>query len=132
MYLYLCITRNISLANLDEGVIMHSFFRLVSLLYKVVNRFDTIFIAGIYFSTSFIFFEPQFICDLPKALPAQHQIICLYQSSKRATSLAPSSTFTVLKFFSSSSLIFSRFWHYITSTPKLCLKKSSASNLEIL
>jgi hypothetical protein len=39
--------RNTSLANLDAGVTMHSFFLRDSLLYKVVNKFDRMFKAGI-------------------------------------------------------------------------------------
>src|SRR6185437_3042395 len=47
IYLCFCITRSISLANLDAGITMHSFFLRDSLLYKVVKRLDSTFNAGI-------------------------------------------------------------------------------------
>jgi hypothetical protein len=47
MYLYFCIIRSTSLANLDAGTTMHSFFLRVSLLYRVVNRLDKMLKAGI-------------------------------------------------------------------------------------
>src|SRR5574341_2407119 len=47
MYRCFCITRSTSLENLDAGRIMHSRFLLVSLLYIVVNMFESTFRAGI-------------------------------------------------------------------------------------
>src|SRR5687768_11643434 len=47
IYRYFCITLRISLANLEVGITKHSFFLLISLLYKVLNKFETIFNDGI-------------------------------------------------------------------------------------
>jgi len=47
MYRYFCIVRSTSLANLEAGITIHSFFLLVSLLYTVVNKLDNTFKAGI-------------------------------------------------------------------------------------
>ena len=50
MYRWFCITRSTSLENLEDGLTIHSFFLRTSLLYKVVKRFERIFIAGILFT----------------------------------------------------------------------------------
>lgn len=63
IYRCFCITRRTSLENRDDGLTMHSFFLLISLLYKVVKRFDSMFNAGNSFTHFFYsyFLKPNFI-----------------------------------------------------------------------